>query len=144
MTAQDIKNLLRTKYSAPKFAFFPELRLGTGYGADAMGYIDGYAIELWGDLERISFEIKISRSDFLLEMRKPSKRRQALALSNKFYFVTPVGLLKPEEIPSDSGLMEVDGEEVKIKVRAPARESIRPTWRFVASIARRVSESSIV
>lgn len=140
MTSADIKKLLAEKYCAPSYAFFSELRLGTGYGADANGYIDGYVIYLWGELERTAFEIKISRSDFLSEVKKPSKRRQAMAFSNKFYFVAPAGLLKPEEIPCDSGLMEVtESNELKIKVKAPVRESIRPTWRFFAALARRVA-----
>lgn len=140
MTADDIKKMLSERYDPRSHAFFPELRLGTGYGADAQGYIDGFVICLWGDLERIAFEIKISRTDFLLEMKKPSKRRQALAFSNKFYFVAPAGLLKPEEIPIDSGLMEVHESDIKIKVKAPIRESIRPTWRFLAAVARRANK----
>ncbi len=153
MTSEDIKKILKHKYCSPEFAFFAELRLGTGYKQDSLGRIDGYAIQLWEDLERISFEIKVSKPDFLSEIKKPSKRRQALAFSNRFYFVTPKGLLKPEEIPSDSGLIEVQPNlhmlnekvemayELKIIVKAPIRESIRPTWRFLAAIARRISKT---
>lgn len=145
MTSAEIKAILKKKYTSPGWVFLDELRLGTGYASSSNRYMDGFAIYTWGDLETKAFEIKVSRSDFLLEMKKPSKRRQALAFSNKFYFVTPPGLLKPEEIPSDSGLIEVrkhDGDDqLKIVVHAPNRERIRPTWTFVASVMRRIAET---
>ena len=161
LTAKDIIAELKQKYdTASGWAFFSELRLGTGYKTGVDKYIDAYAISCWGDLERIAYEIKVSKSDFNLEMRNPSKRRPWLALSNRFYFVTPKGLLKPEEVPADSGLIEIwepseqewaelgQHEQTirkntnhflfsKTTIIAPWHESVRPNWRFLASIARR-------
>lgn len=134
-----IQAALREQYSRDGWVYFHELRLGTGFRESAMGYIDGYAMNCWGDCETIAFEIKISRSDFKSEMKNPSKRRTAMAFSNYFFFVTPAGLLFPEEIPVDCGLIELrDDGNLRAKVSAVARERIRPTWGFVRSLARRV------
>lgn len=127
------------------WAFFPELRVGTGYGKDHEQRIDAWAINLYpsSGLNRISYEIKTSRADFLTEIKNPFKRRAAMRLSNEFYFVAPVGLITPEEVPEGAGLMEVRkmaaGWFTHVIVPAPFRESIMPTWKFVAALARRVA-----
>lgn len=158
MKAQDIVNALREKHASNygrEWAFFDELRVGTGYRyydsekGDYEPYnpeqrIDAWAINLFRskNFERIAYEVKVSRSDFLSEIRNPDKRRQALELSNRFYFVTPKGLLKKEEIPGECGLMEVN-EDGKLKTvkKAPLRETDGLVWQFLCSIARRAGDA---
>lgn len=48
-------------------------------------------------------EIKVSRSDFLSEIKK-KKYLKSLNRCNKFYFVCPKDMIKPEEVPSPCGL----------------------------------------
>jgi hypothetical protein len=105
--------------------------------------MDAYVIAAWPSAgnKRMAFEIKTSRADFLNEIKKPLKRRPAMHFSNEFYFVAPKGMIKDEELPLNCGLMEVDlynnALRLATKVPAPARESIRPTWNFVAALLRR-------
>lgn len=59
--------------------------------------IDAYAVRLWQGRDaphyrRVAYEVKVSRSDFLAEMRSPEKRRTALALSHHYYFAMPAAL----------------------------------------------------
>jgi hypothetical protein len=58
--------------------------------------IDAYAVRLYrGDrphYRRVAYEVKVSREDFLNEVRKPEKRDRALALSHHFYFAMPAAL----------------------------------------------------
>jgi hypothetical protein len=89
--------------------------------------IDAYAIRCYssdpGHLRR-AFEVKVSRGDFLSEMKKPSKRQYALDVSHEFYFVTPAGLVRKEEIPAECGLIFVnDDGSTKLVKRAPRREA---------------------
>jgi hypothetical protein len=130
-----------------KWGTFPELRCGTGYGHNAETRIDLWVMGMWESIRhvRIAYEIKASRSDFLRELKNPLKRRMALLVSNEFYFVTPVGLIKPEELPIECGLMEVflggvdkDRPYAQIIHQAPWRDTPPPSWRFFAAIARRV------
>jgi hypothetical protein len=56
------------------------------------------------------YEIKISRSDFFNDFKKPHKHdnlRDGKLTCNRFYFVTPDGLLKAKDIPEYVGWIEV-------------------------------------
>ena len=146
-TAASIVEALRryhdgARYGAP-WAFFAELRIGTGYGREAEQRIDAWAIALWpsADFNRVAYEVKISRSDFLVEIKKPQKRRRAMMFSNQFYFATPIGLLKESEIPPECGLVEVQPDgRVSTRIPAPHRDTLPPTWMFMAAIIRRVKD----
>lgn len=162
MKAEDIVEALRVRHAINndrEWAFFDELRVGTGYRYydyekdeydpfNPEQRIDAWAINLYrsNNFRRVAYEIKVSRSDFLSEIRNPDKRRQALELSNEFYFVAPKGLLKTEEMPEECGLMEVD-ENLKTRIvkRAPHRQTDGLVWQFLCSIARRadVAEGAI-
>lgn len=152
MTAT-ILDALRQRHSQGDWVFFPELRIGTGYGKDAETRLDGWAIALYPShsLLRVTYEIKVSRSDFLGEIRrKPLKRRAGLRMSNEFYFVAPKGLIKADELPPEAGLMEWNPDAqietlkelrkfrngLYVTVSAPYRDTLPPTWRFVAALAR--------
>lgn len=122
--------------------FFEEVRLGSGFGAEAEGRIDAWAMQLWPSARflRTAYEVKTSRSDFLRDGKKVDKQRRALAFSNEFFFATPVGLLKPDELPLEAGLLEVAEDGTCAVVKPPLyREGLPPTWRFLASICRRVA-----
>ncbi|EGW36480.1 hypothetical protein [Desulfosporosinus sp. OT] len=151
MSAKTILKALRERHQEREWAFFRELRVGTGYrnvekGLNPEQRLDAWAINLYPSKNflRIAYEIKVSRGDFLREINNPQKREQALQLSNQFYFAAPVGLIKPEEIPEEVGLIEVFDEwQSMIKVSAPVREGGELPWQFLASIARRVQREEI-
>jgi hypothetical protein len=143
LTSGRIVEALRKWHGSPdkSWAFFDNLRTGTGYDKDCQQMLDAWAIGLWGSWTRVTYEIKISRGDFFKEMKSPLKRRLGLLYSNEFYFVTPKGLLKPGEIPVECGLQEVDEEGgIRVVVPAPHRDTPAPTWRFMASVARRIAK----
>jgi hypothetical protein len=87
-------------------------------------------------MKRICYEVKISRSDYLCEMKHPLKRRLGLRYSNEFYFVTPAGMLDAGEVPVECGLIEVGAGFPHVRIPAPWRETPGPTWQFVASMIR--------
>lgn len=128
---------------------FDELRVGTGYGKDAEQRLDFWAMRALPSARflRVACEIKISRSDFLAEIRKPEKRRRALLLSNEFYFVAPHGLIKVEELPPEAGLIEthLPGElpgSIHNLVAAPWRDTPGPSWQFLAALVRRAAKEA--
>ena len=145
-TSKQIVRILIERYTmsrqASNWIVLPELRIGTGFGKDAEQRLDLWAINVWPSehLRRIAFEIKVSRPDFLAELRQPAKRRRALLLSNEFYFAAPAGLIAVSELPLEAGLMEItkDGY-AHAKVAAPWRDTPAPSWRFFAAVARRLS-----
>ena len=52
-------------------------------------------------------ECKSSRSDFLADKKKSFRKIQFQGMGYNRYYMTPVGLLDPEEIPKGWGLLEV-------------------------------------
>ena len=145
MTADEIARLLTEFYVRrnhplmESWVVFQELQEGTRYGYRQR--IDLWAMCVWQSkgMERIAYEIKVSRSDLLAELRHPWKREYALRVSNRFYFATPPGLMKLSELPEEAGLVEVypDGK-VSFRKGAPRRElPATMELQFVASVLRR-------
>lgn len=154
-TTADVLSAIRrlhTNYGmGNRWSYFEELRLGTGYGRGVEQRIDAFAFGLWSkNWGSMAYEVKTSRADFLKELKDPLKRRMALRYSNLFWFVTPQGLIKPEELPIEAGLMEVrlkvvktypervEGWGAETVIPAPWRDIPAPTWSLFASVARRV------
>ncbi len=52
-------------------------------------------------------ECKTSRADFLADKKKHFRRHAARGMGHRRYFMAPVGLLKPEELPENWGLIEI-------------------------------------
>ncbi|NKS52545.1 hypothetical protein GS500_04610 [Rhodococcus hoagii] len=75
--------------------------------------IDGLMFD--GNQCRTAIEVKVSRADFLRETEE--KRRAWRAVTHRFVYATPAGLLRPDEIPDGCGLWEVhpDGSVVIAK-----------------------------
>lgn len=87
--------------------------------------------------QRIAYEIKRARSNFLQELREPDKRAVIMNYVNEFYFVTPKGLVKVSEIPEDCGLVEVDDNGIcRMKKRAPYLGDPAPNWYLVGTLLR--------
>lgn len=152
ITTADIVKALYEHYSGTNWLCFNELRVGTGFGKDAEQRIDFWALDTYPShrFRRVAYEIKVSRSDFLNELRQPLKRRRALLLSNEFYFISPPGLIKAGELPIECGLAEITGGRIdptttyiNFKHAAPWRDTIPPTWQFVAAVVRRAKRESL-
>ena len=81
-----------------------------------------------------AYEIKVSRQDFKRD--SAMKQREARLYSDQFYYVTPAGLVSPDEIPDWAGLQEWNGERFTFKVHAPKLSKSAPSWDFVTSLIR--------
>lgn len=123
----------------------PELRLSSGFANESR--IDLWSIDPSPATGNVAtaYEIKISRDDWKRD--NAIKQRGARLFADRFYYVTPPGLLKPEEIPDWAGLIEVDPDEkdawdnlvrCKTIVTAPKLDKAHPTWGLVVSMLRRV------
>lgn len=85
-----------------------------------------------------AYEIKVSRQDFKRD--SAMKQREARLYSDRFIYVTPKGLVEPDEIPDWAGLEEWNGERFLTKVHAPRLSKSSPSWEFVVSLIRSSSE----
>lgn len=148
MTAQDIIKALKYYHPHPHWACVTEMR-SVGYKGE------GRKIDLWAlscapsdGLQAHAYEIKVSRSDWLSELKKPLKRRLGMAISNQFWFVAPAGIIKPEEVPPMCGLIEVSvgpmGLYTTRILQAEYRDKVRPTWAIVGQMARSFYRTEIL
>ncbi len=145
---QIILNALKEKYLSwgRSNVLFPELRLGSGYNDIAQRRIDMFIVSSEKGNLTSAFEIKVSRQDFTKDIKDPLKQRGARLYANNFFYVAPKGLIKIEEIPLWSGLLEYDFEEDKFYTTVPAPLSTRnnPSWGLICSIVRKIRSQTYV
>jgi hypothetical protein len=97
-----------------KFALMRDVRSGTSDIIIPNFYLGWYEMDLCKIMKSgyvVEYEIKISRSDFFADFKKDngykhSRLQTNTSFCNRFFFVTPKGLLKPDEIPTYAGLIE--------------------------------------
>jgi len=148
MKTEEVLEVLKNMHDPRKWAFFEELRIGTGYGKDSEQRFDAWAIHYYPSKRNVTrcYELKVSKSDFMHEVKKPFKRRAGLRLSNEFYFVTPKGLLSDDDINKmpECGLMEVDKAGlITTRVKAAHRSIHPPNWLFLSSLCRRFDKGRL-
>jgi hypothetical protein len=148
--------------SRSEWLFFRELRVGTGRRNSSAQRLDAFALNCFPHqaMKRVCYEVKMSRADYLGELKRPLKRRIGMRYSNEFYFVVPAEMLAIAEVPPECGLIEVGtatleqwrvlikrhagffafdparGEYCMVTVPAPWRDTPGPTWELVAAMLR--------
>lgn len=134
MDSQFIKNMLAEKYKKLGHSIFIEFRTATGY--NYARYIDMVAVGLYHKNAGIkSFEIKVSRADFLNDVRQfNQKHEDAIEISNEFYYICPWNLIDKGEVPEISGLLYIDkGNGIKTIKQAQFRKKLEiPVHHFQA------------
>ena len=70
---------------------------------DAIGFRNNFSTT-----DTIIVEVKISRSDFLADKKKPHRSGKTKGLGDWRYYMCPTDLIKPEELPDKFGLLYVN------------------------------------
>lgn len=125
MTAVELKAMLR-RHHAPvrgiaQWCYMEEVRRNVSF--DAGRVLDAMAICMWASKKHVmhGYEIKISRKDFRREIADPDKAAAFYKWVDKFFLVTPCGLVKPEELPPLWGLLEVSSSGRFLRTVKPAK-----------------------
>lgn len=132
---------LRNRFKAPEYAVLPGVRNATGYGQSRE--IDALMMGLWPSrgLHLHGVEIKVSRSDWLRELRNPNKQEAIFKYCDRFWLaVGDASIVKPDELPDTWGLLVPHGKALKIRKKAPDLEGGDLSRPFLAAILRRVDE----
>ena len=110
------------------------------------GRIDAYALHTWPTKKmlRLAYEVKVSRSDLLRELKHPEKRAGALAVSNQFYLVVAEGVkCLTSELDDEVGLIRWSRAGGLRTVKEPPYRKIPdPTVNFMMSLARTVQKQA--
>jgi hypothetical protein len=141
-TAHEVMEAMRRRYPSPEYAILENVPNAVGGGsrrADAliMGLWRSRGIDLSG------FEIKVSRSDVLRELRDPAKADTIADYCDFWWLV--VGdpkIAKVEEVPGPWGLLVADGSSLVVAKKAERLPKPKPIdRRFLAAILRVTVES---
>lgn len=63
-------------------------------------------------------ECKASRSDFLADAKKIFRRKPGRGMGRLRYFLTPPGLVQPQELPEGWGLLHAHPRKIEVKTKA--------------------------
>jgi len=89
-------------------AFFTEVKNGPTWTSNNLLKLDAVAIKKsWSNPCITGYEVKVSRGDFV----RDEKWHGYLRYCHQFYFVCPAGLIKPEELPPEVGLVYYNPEK---------------------------------
>ncbi len=133
------RNMLEKRYPPGEWAFMQEVAPATGGGTR---YADAIAVNLWNSRGHAihGFEIKVSRSDWLRELKKPEKAEPLYRYCDHWWVVAPKGIVKDGELPPTWGLLELRETSLVQIVAAPRLEATPITRVFFASLMRRAHD----
>lgn len=132
------------RFAAPEYATFFEVSSTTGFGP--VRRADAVAFGVWPSrgLHVSGFEFKVSRADWLRELRDPSKSDAVGKYCDFWWAVAPDTKVIPvEEVPPTWGLFTVRRDALHIVKQAPKRERAPLSAGFVAACLRKVPETHV-
>jgi len=100
-TSSDLEEKLSYKFSTPAWAFLPQVRNGTGYLRNTTRTADAIAMSLYPSrgLDLHGFEIKVSRTDWLGELKNPEKAEAIAQFCDYWWIVAPKEIINLDEVP---------------------------------------------
>jgi len=119
ITADTILNLLLKKHS--KDICVPECKNGPTHTSSNVRKFDLWAMKRsYTQPATWIYEIKVSRRDFV----RDDKWQEYLPYCTDFYFVAPAGIISPDEVPEQAGLIltSKNGTRLYYKKKAPSRD----------------------
>ncbi len=125
--SKSVWSSLRERFSPPAWAYFEEVRNGTGFSRRVTRTADALAFSLYPSrgLELHGFEVKVSRGDWLREKDDPEKAEEIARFCERWWLVTTKGcVLDKSEIPPNWGWLEFDGKKLVQRKEAPAAGAV--------------------
>lgn len=139
-----VREALRLRFCPPAWAFLEEV--GNGTGASCRRHADAVAMSLWPSrgLELHGVEIKVSRADWLSELRNPEKADEIAKYCDRWWLaVGSAEIVRPGELPASWGLLVLDGTRIVCKTEAPKLEVAPLDLKFFAALLRKVHEAQV-
>jgi len=131
-TERQMLDLLLRRYhqaygNGQRWAVAEHVRSAAGF--DAQRTADFVAMDLWPSkgLALHGHEVKVSRSDWLTELKNPDKAEAFRPFMDYWWLVvSEAGIVRPEELPNGWGLMVAASSGGSLRVVVPAPRSVRP------------------
>ena len=109
-------DLLRAKYPRDRYALFFDVP--DAVGLDQRRRIDALAFGIWQSVGREiqGFELKVSRSDWLRELKQVNKADPFIAICDRFWLVTAdSSIAKIDEVPACWGWMSATANGLRVQ-----------------------------
>lgn len=142
LNTKHAREMLQKRYPGPEWALMQEVAPKTGGGTR---YADAVAVNLWSSRGHAvhGFEIKVSRSDWLRELKQPEKAEDVYQYCDHWWIVAPKGVVKDGELPPTWGLLELRAAGIVQQIAAPRLSPIPITREFFASLIRRGNDGIV-
>lgn len=156
VTERDMLDRLNNRYASSngngiRYARAEHVRVTAGF--DARRTCDYMALDLWpggygtkrtGPLLH-GHEVKVSRSDWLTELRDPEKAEAFRRYCDYWWLVvSEASIVKAGELPTGWGLMVASGNSARVVARAERNHDVEPMNRDVqATFARAVTKTTL-
>jgi hypothetical protein len=120
------------------WAYFTEVRNKTGYGRGPTRSADAFAMSLWPSRGLLlhGFEVKASRTDWLRELRDPSKADEFIRYCEHWWLVTEPDVVEAGELPATWGHLVRRGGKLVQATAAPVLEPEECDRKFLAALLR--------
>lgn len=144
ITSADIRACIQNHFGTggERYAVLYEVRNGTAGRANRS--VDAVVMSLWPSLgmELWGMEIKVSRGDWLNELKKPSKASEMFDNFDRWFLVSPFHVAAMGEIPPNWGWFVPDRGKLRMAREAPKHKKPKPIDRhFLAALMRRTAKT---
>lgn len=137
MNTNELMTMLRERYPKDAYAFFTEVPDGTG--GNCRRHCDALVMSLWPSrgLTLTGFELKVSRGDWIKELKQPAKADSIARYCDFWYLVvSDEKIVQRGELPATWGLMMPVGGKLKVKTEATKLEAEPISRKFIAGLFR--------
>lgn len=151
LTERDMLNALRQRYTqqrrgtiADRYVRAEHVRSTQNFYREFISVADYIAIDKYASSQSIhGHEIKVSRSDWLAEVKNPDKAQRIARYCHYFWLVVPDASIVAEgELPASWGLLVLGSRGLRARVQAPRTEPEPLTLDFVAGLAAAVARTA--
>jgi hypothetical protein len=127
--AEHVKNM--TGFSSSRVCDYMAMDLWGGYGIHSGPKLHGH-------------EVKVSRSDWLTELKDPTKAEEFAQYCDFWWLVvSDKTIVKPGELPEGWGLMHSYGTGIRVAVQAERRDPLPMPRHLQATLTRAVTKTAI-
>lgn len=156
-TERDMLDHLATRYTrddgnGDRWIRAEHVRNGTGfYGySDHSGRCVGplrtadfVAIDGWESKGHVlhGHEVKVSRADWLHELKQPEKAGAFLPYMHYWWLVTLPGIVR-DDLPEGWGLMVLGDAGLRVRVQAPRRTPLPLPWPMTVGLTRAIQKTA--
>lgn len=126
-----------------RFAVASQVRSSAGF--DARRTADFVAMDLWPSMRLTlhGHEVKVSRSDWLRELKEPEKAAEFVPYMNTWWVVvSEARIVRAGELPDDWGLMAMRGGLLTVVKKAPRRDALPLPPTRLAALLRAVAQTA--